>query len=158
MAVRVAGCVAIAVMSAAISACGGSSSSSSTGTTTQPAAAAAEAQIKRNWVEFFAPSTSPATAISLLQNGTEFAAAVKAQAKSPFASELSATVSSVKLTSPTTATVIYTLKVAGQLPVPGLKNATGSAVKTGSTWQVADSTFCQLLKLQGPAPAACPKG
>jgi hypothetical protein len=158
MAVRVAGCVAIAVMSAAIGGCGGSSARSSNTGTESSTTKLAIAQIKHNWVEFFAPSTSPATAITLLQNGTKFAAAVKAQAKSPFASELSATVSSVKLTSPTTATVIYTLKVAGQLPVPGLKNATGSAVKTGSTWQVADSTFCQLLKLQGPAPAACPKG
>ena len=158
MAIRVAGCVAAAVVSAALSACGGSSTSSSHKGAESSATKLAVAQIKHNWVEFFAPSTSPATAIGLLQNGTEFAAAVKAQAKSPFAAELSATVSSVKLTSPTTATVTYTLKVAGQLPVPGLKDATGSAVKTGSTWQVADGTFCRLLKLQGPVPAACPKG
>ena len=159
MAIRVAGCVAIAVVSAALSACGGSSGSSSSHTgTASSTTKLAVAQITHNWVQFFAPSTSPATAISLLQNGTKFAAAVKAQAKSPFAAELSATVSSVKVTSPTTATVTYTLKVAGQLPVPGLKNATGTAVKTGSTWQVADATFCRLLRLQGPAPAACPKG
>lgn len=158
MAVRVAGCVAIVVMSTAISACGGSSAGSSHTSTESSTTKLAVAQIKHNWIEFFAPSTSPATAISLLQNGIKFAAAVKAQAKSPFASELSATVSSVKLTSPTTATVTYTLKVAGQLPVPGLKDAIGMAVKTGSTWQVSDATFCRLLKLQGPAPAACPKG
>jgi len=158
MAIRVAGWVAITVVSAALSACGGSSSSRSHTGTASSTTKLAVAQITHNWVEFFAPSTSPATAITLLQNGTEFAAAVKAQAKSPFASELSATVSSVKLTSPTTATVTYTLKVGGQLPVPGLKNATGAAVKTGTTWQVADATFCRLLKLQGPAPAACPKG
>jgi hypothetical protein len=142
------------VMSAAIGACGGSSSSHKNKT---PSGTAAEDQIKHNWLEFFSPSTPTATTISLLQNGKQFAAAIDAQAKSPFAKESSASVSAVKLTSPTTAAVTYTLKIAGQA-VPGLKNATGLAVKTGSTWQVADATFCQLLKLQGPAPAACSKG
>lgn len=156
MAVRVAGCIAIAVMSATLGACG-SSSSSPHKNKAPSGTAATEAQIKHNWLEFFSPSTPAATTISLLQNGKRFAAAINAQAKSPFAKESSASVSAVKLTSPTTAKVTYTLKIAGQA-VPGLENATGLAVKSGSTWQVADATFCQLLKLQGPAPAACPKG
>ena len=156
MAVRLAAWLAIAVAGAAMSACGGGGSSSQ-GSKPTSATAAAEAQIKHNWIAFFDPSTPPAITVSLLQNGTKFAAAINAQAKSPFAKESSATVSAVKLTGPSTATVTYTLKIAGQ-PVPGLDNATGSAVKTGSTWQVAAVTFCHLLKLQGPVPAACPKG
>ena len=140
-----------------IAGCGSSGASSTRTNSATPATAQAVAEIKHNWVEFFAPSTSAAMAIPLLQNGAKFAAAVTAQAKSSFAKELSASVSSVKLTSANTATVTYTLKV-GALAVPGLKDATGTAVKTGSTWQVGDATFCQLLKLQGPAPAACPKG
>lgn len=149
-------CLVVVASGSALGACGGTSSTSST-TNSGSATKAAVAEISRNWVSFFSPSTPASTTASLLQNGTKFMAAIEAQAKSPFASQSSVTVSSVKLTSPTTATVTYTLKIAGQA-VPGLKNATGMAIKTGNTWQIADATFCQLLKLQGGAPAACPKG
>lgn len=154
---RVSPCLATAVVAAAIAGCGSSGRGSSQANTSNSSAASVEAQIKQKWLDFFNPSTPPSTTVSLLQNGTRFAAAINAQAKSPFAKESSVTVSSVKLTSLTTARVTYTLKLAGQ-PVPGLENATGTAVKAGGRWQVADSTFCHLLKLQGPAPAACPKG
>jgi hypothetical protein len=150
---RLCACLAIAILGAVTAACG-SSTKAGSGTS---AGKLAVAQIEQSWVKFFNPSTPPSAAISLLQNGTKFAATIDAQAKSPLAKESSATVSAVKLTGPTTATVTYTLKLAGQ-PVPGLKNATGTAIKTGSTWQVSDASFCQLLKLEGSAPAACPKG
>ena len=150
-------CLAIAVTGAVPAGCGASNSTSSQTAKAPTGAAATEAQITHNWLEFFDPSTPPATTVSLLQNGTRFAAAINAQAKSPFAKEASATVSAVRLTGPSTATVTYTLKLAG-VPVPGVKNATGLAVKTGGTWQVADASFCQLLKLEGAAPPSCTAG
>lgn len=156
MRIRVSLCAATALAVALVAGCGGSSGSHAN-TSTTSATKATVAQIDKNWIAFFNPSTPTSNTVSLLQNGSKFASAINAQAKSPFAKESSVTVSSTKLTSPTTATVTFTLKIAGQ-PVPGLKNATGTAIKTGNTWQVADSTFCKLLKLQGPAPAACPKG
>jgi len=153
---RVLVCLAIAVVGAALAGCGSSKSGTSQAKapSTPPSA---EAQVKHDWLEFFNPATPSATAVSLLQNGSKFAAVINAQAKSPFAKEASATVAGVKLTGPSTATVTYTLKLAGQ-PIPGLKNATGTAVKTGGTWQVADASFCQLLKLEGSAPPACAAG
>lgn len=157
MRAQVSSRLATVVTVMAIAGCGGGGGSTSQATKSASQTAATKAQIKRNWIEFFNPSTSPATTASLLQNGARFAAAINAQAKSPFAKESSVTVSSVALRSSTTATVTYTLKIAGQA-VPGLTNTTGTAVKTGGTWQVADSTFCKLLKLQGPAPPACAKG
>lgn len=147
-------CLAIALTGAVPAGCGASSSTSSQTNKAPSGTAATEAQIKHNWLEFFDPSTPPSTTVSLLQNGTRFAAVINAQAKSSFAKEASATVSAVKLTGPSSATVTYTLKLAG-VPVPGVKNAHGTAVKTGGTWQVADASFCQLLKLEGSAPPGC---
>jgi hypothetical protein len=154
---RVFVCLAAVIAGTVIAGCGSSGGGSSQATTTSSSTATEAAQVKHDWIEFFDPSTPPSRTVSLLQNGTKFAAVIDAQAKSAFAKESSVSVSAVKLTSPTTATVTYTLKLAGQ-PVPGLKNTTGTAVKTGTTWQVADSSFCKLLKLQGPVPAACPNG
>jgi hypothetical protein len=154
---RVPVCFAIALAGAVPAGCGSSATSSSQSKKAPSAAATTEAQIKHNWLEFFNASTPTATAVSLLQDGTKFAAVIDAEAKSPFAKEASATVSGVKLTSPSTATVTYTLKLAGQ-PIPGLKNASGMALKTGGTWEVADASFCQLLKLEGSAPPACHAG
>ncbi len=36
-----------------------------------------------------------------------------------------------------------------------LRNQTGYAVNTNGKWQVAEFTFCQLLTLEGSAPAEC---
>lgn len=147
---RLCACLAIAAATA-LAGCGSSSPKTNTASS---GSASAVSQIKKNWVAFFNPSTSASSKIPLLQNGTQFAPVINAQSKSPFAKEASAKVTAVKLTSATTATVTYTVLLAGS-PV---KTFQASAVKTGSTWQVADASFCQLLKLQGAAPPACPKG
>jgi|SRR5579884_2844234 len=145
--------LALALAGVVIGGCGSSKKSSHTNTS---AMASAEAQIKHNWVEFFNPSTSTSTRIALLQNGSKFAPVIAAQSKSSLAKQSAATVSAVKLSGPSSATVTYTVTLAGQ-PVPGLKNTTGMAIKSGSTWQVSDASFCRLLKLEGSAPPACPK-
>lgn len=145
-------CACLVIATLAVSAGCGSSSHSSKA---KSSSATAEAQIKQNWVAFFSPSTPASAKISLLQNGAQFAPVINAQAKSPLAKESSAKVTAVKLTGPTTATVTYTVLLAGK---PALPNAAGNAVKTGSTWQVSDASFCQLLKLEGSAPPFCPKG
>ena len=149
---RVYAYLALALVGVAVAACGSSASS----TTKKPAAAteSAEAQIKHNWKSFFSPSTTASEKEALLQNGTQFAAVLTAAAKNPLASQVSATVSEVKLTGPTTATVDYTISLAGK---PVLKNAKGTAVKSGDSWLVGDVSFCQLLKLEGASAAACSK-
>lgn len=155
MRIRASEYVAIALTGVAIAGCGSSSR-----ITTKPKKAITETSqtethIRQDWVAFFSPSTSPAVRMSLLQNGTKFAPEINALAKSPFAKESSAKVSSVKLTGLTTADVTYTVLIAG---APALKNAKGTAVKAGTSWQVADASFCQLLKLEGSAPRLCAKG
>lgn len=143
-----------AVASAALAGCGSSSSSSSHANKPSSPGASAISQIKRNWVAFFSPKTPASTKVSLLQNGSRFASVIQAQSKSPLAAQSSARVIAVKLTGPTTATVGYTVLLAGK---PALPHASGTAIEANGTWQVSDASFCQLLKLQGPAPPGCPK-
>lgn len=139
----------IALLGVGLGACGSSTSSSS-----PPSATSATAQIEQNWSKFFSGSGSPSGKEALLQNGQQFAPVIATLFKSPLAKGVSAKVSAVKLTGPTTATVTYTISVAGQ---PVVKDATGTAIKTGNTWLVGDASFCQLLKLEGSSPPACPK-
>jgi hypothetical protein len=152
MELRVPAFLTIAVAGTAIAGCG-SSSSSHPNTTSAPGGQA-EPQIEKVWTDFFSPSTSAATKISLLENGTQFAAVINAQQNSPLAKESAAKVSNVKLTGPETATVTYTVTRAGK---PALKNTTGTAVRSGGNWLVSAASFCQLLKLEGTAPPSCPK-
>lgn len=154
MELRLPAVLAIAVAGTTLAGCGSSNSGTHANTTRSPSEQA-ETQIKTVWVEFFSPSTPAARRISLLQNGQQFAYVINAQVNSPLAKESAAQVSEVKLTNPETATVTYTVTLAGK---PALKNTTGTAVKSGGDWLVSAASFCQLLKLEGSAPPSCPKG
>ena len=143
----------IALLGVGLGACG-----SSTSSTSQHSASATElavAQIQKNWAEFFSGSGSPSSKVALLQNGQQFAPIIETLFKLPLVKGLSAKVNEVTLTGPATAKVTYTLSLAGQSV---LNSATGAAVKSGNTWLVGDASFCQLLKLEGSSPPACPKG
>jgi hypothetical protein len=124
-----------------------SSASASTGGNS-----AAIGQIKANWEAFFSGHTSAEKKISLLQNGQKYAAVIRAQANSQLASSVSAKVTAVVVNSATSATVSYNIAAGGQTLLP---NQTGTAVNEGGVWKVGDVSFCQLLKLQGNAPAIC---
>jgi hypothetical protein len=124
----------------------GSSTSSGTGS------AAAAAKITANWEKFFNGKTSADQKIALLQNGQKFAEAIRAMAASPLFSAASAKVKAVVVNSATSATVSYDILENGST---ALSNQTGTAVNQGGTWKVGDVSLCQLLKLQGGAPAAC---
>lgn len=152
MASRLSAYLTIAAVGAALAGCGSSSTGSHS--KTKNAALVAAPQIKTVWTEFFSGKTSASTKISLLQNGQQFAPVINAQSKSPLAAQSSAQVSTVKLKGPSTATVTYTVLLAGK---PALKNATGTAVKVGGSWKVSDPSFCALLTLEGAAPPSCPK-
>ena len=162
-------------LTAALAACSSSASSSSSAATASTAAssapaasasaassapagsAAAIAQIKANWVKFFSSSTPNSERAALLQNGQTFASAIKSFASNPLASQVSAKVDSVTLSSATQAAVKYDLTAAGQSVASG---QTGTAILQDGTWKVGDDVFCGLLK-QGAAllnmtlPAAC---
>jgi hypothetical protein len=169
------------LLAGALAACSSSASSSSSSTTPSatastapsPSATTASAsattgggvagnvtaitEIKANWVKFFSSSTPNSERAALLENGQSFASAIKSFASNPLASQVSAKVDSVTLSSATQAAVKYDLTAAGNSVASG---QAGTAVLQDGTWKVGDDVFCGLLK-QGAAllnmavPAAC---
>ena len=167
------------VLVTAMAACSsGSSSSSSVATTptsvptsvsatatTSPTPAtsgsgssSAVAEITTNWNAFFNPSTPNSKRVQLLQNGSQFTAAISAFASSPLAAAVTSKVDSVTLSSATTAKVKYDLSAMGTTVATG---ASGTSVLQDGTWKVGDEVFCGLLteaKSAGitvPVPSAC---
>jgi hypothetical protein len=147
--------VAAPIILALLAGCGSSHHSSSSHTGAANTGAGAVAQITRAWTTFFNGATPTATRVSLLQNGRQFQPVLSSQAGSPLAQQASARVHGVTLTGARTATVRYDVLLAGKTALP---NQTGTAVLSSGTWQVADASFCALLRLEGAAPPACPKG
>jgi len=149
----------VLALALAVAACGSSSSSSSSSASSAPASSAlasgnsaATAQITANWEKFFNASTPTSERVALLQNGAAFAVAITGL--SHLVSGLGATVTSVTVTSPTSATVKYNLTASGSTLLSG---QTGTAVYENGTWKVGDASLCGLLKLVpgGSTPAAC---
>lgn len=145
------------VLTAVAAACGSSSASTTSSPTpsTLPSVAATTA-IKANWEKFFAGATPAAQKIPLLENGQQFAQTIQAQAQSPLAKSTAAKVSSVKVTSPTTATVKYSILLGTQVALAG---QTGQAVLQNGVWKVSAQSFQALLALEGAAsssPSASP--
>jgi hypothetical protein len=134
------------------SAAGGSAPATAPAAGGSSADAATVAAITKAYRTFFAPGTPLPTSIGLLQNGAAFASTLEQQGNSSFAQKASASVSDISLVSADTARLRYTISVGGQ---PMLKDQTGYAVRENGTWKLADYTFCQLMTLQGSAPAAC---
>ena len=152
---------------AACSGGGSTTSSAPASAPSSPAAAApsgsgsgsssAQQAITTNWEAFFNPQTPVAKRVSLLQDGQAMSSVISAQAGSGLASQATAKVTKVTVTSPTQAKVTYTILVAG---TPALKNQSGVAVNQGGTWKVGLASFCGLLALENSGstsglPAAC---
>ena len=135
-----------------VAACSSSSSPSSSAPASSLNTAAAVAEITANWEKFFNASTPTSERAALLQNGSAFAGAISGL--SHLVSGLGATVTSVTVTSPTTAIVKYNLTASGSTLLSG---ETGTAVYVNGSWKVGDASLCALLKLVpgGSTPAAC---
>lgn len=152
-----------------LAACGGGGSSSTKpASPTESATAAAEptggpaavAAITANWKTVFNGKASIPSRLALVENGSQVAAFVEAQAKTSFgaaAAGSTATVKSVTLTSPSQATVHYDVLLLG---TPLLKNQVGTAIYLNGIWKVAIASFCGLAYLEYPKgssqlPAVC---
>lgn len=145
-------------------ACGGSGPAKPQSTTSAPsspaagssAASSAQSQIAKNWEAFFSGKTSFAKSLSLLQDGSAFRSALRAQSTSSLAKEASVKVTKVTVVSPSKADVTYTILLSGS---PVLPNQKGEAVKENGTWKVGVASFCGLLKLENGGtsglPSAC---
>jgi hypothetical protein len=169
--------LACAALGVTLAACGGSSSGSSAASTSPSSAAASSAPaasssaasgssagsssaataVAANWTAFFSAKTPVAKRATLLQDGQDFTAVIKAQASSGLASAASAKVTKVTVTSPTQATVVYDIVVGGEAALPNQK---GTAVLQDGTWKVGLSSFCGLLTLEAGGkttglPAQC---
>ena len=163
---------ALAVMGCLIlTACGGGGSPSAKPASPKPAAsataaaepvsgAAAVAVITANWKTVFNGKAPLTRRLALVQDGSQVAAFVEAQAKTSFgqaAAGSTATVSSVIVMSPVQAVVHYEVLLLG---TPLLKNQVGTAVYLDGVWKVAIASFCGLAYLEYPKgspklPAAC---
>jgi len=159
-------CALIGLALTATACGGGSPSPSSTSkppAASSPAAGAggnAVAEITTNWEAFFSAKTPVSQRVSLLQDGPQFQSVISAQAGSGLASQASAKVTKVTVTSPTQATVKYDILLNG---TPALTNQTGTAVLDNGTWKVGVTSFCSLLALENGGkvvglPPACQSG
>ena len=151
-----------------LAACGGGGGSAASQKPTASPAAAAEpasgaaavAAITANWKTVFNGKAPIPERLALVENGSQVAAFVQAQAKTAFgaaAAGSTATVASVMITSPSQATVHYEVLLLG---TPLLKNQVGTAVYLNGIWKVAIASFCGLAYLQYPKgspklPAVC---
>ena len=151
LALTVAACSSSSSPSSSVPASSAPASSAPASAPTSDNAAAA-AEIKANWEKFFNASTPTSQRVALLQNGSAFAGAISGL--SHLVSGLGATVTSVTVTSPTTAIVKYNLTASGSTLLSG---ETGTAVYVNGSWKVGDASLCALLKLVpgGSTPAAC---
>ena len=92
-----------------------------------------------------------AAAVALVQDGTQLRAILVGESNSGFARGLSANVTKVHISSPTTATVTYTIVLGGVQ----LTSESGQAIKVGGTWLVSIQSFCGLLAAQHVTPPVC---
>ncbi len=151
----IAACAVLLVV--VVAACGKAVNAAASTAPSPSGSASATAAVKADWQEFFSGATSAARKIELLQQGQQFATTINAQASSPIAKGTQANVTSVTITSPTTATVTYSITQGGQTALPDQK---GQAVLMGGVWKVSAKSFEDLLKLEqgqmGVSPSASP--
>ena len=145
-----AGAVLLVVV---VAACGKAVNANATTAPSPSAAPSASAAVTADWQEFFSGATPAARKIALLQQGQQFAKTITAQASSPIAQGTQAKVTSVTVTSPTTATVTYSITMGGQTALPDQQ---GQAVLEGGVWKVSARSFQDLLKLEQGATGSMP--
>jgi hypothetical protein len=106
--------------------------------------------IAANFVMFFDGTRPAADKIGLLVDGQQHTAELEALAASPTGTKISATITSVTLTSPTEAEVHYSIMLDGQ---PALTEQLGTMILQDGEWKVSTATFQALLDWQrGASP------
>lgn len=115
--------------------------------------AAAEQQIRQNWQKFFDPATSTKDKQAVLENGEQMGPMLHAYSGDQRGGQVAAKVGKVEFTSPTEATVTYTLTLNGATALP---NASGKAVLQNGTWKVSVTALCALVRLSGDGSSSVP--
>lgn len=120
-------------------------------TTSTIDAAAARAEITANWEKFFRAASTIPEREALLENGSQYVAALTQRSTDPLQAQASAKVTMVEVTGPDRATVTYDVSLNGAVALPG---AQGVAVLQDGVWKVGAQSFCSLVSLgaTGPIP------
>ena len=140
------------VLAALVGGCGATTPTTFAVPTTINLPPAVQDDIAANWVTFFDGTQAIADRIGLLENGQQYAQQLDAFAGSPAGSTLSVSMSSVTVTSPTTAEVKYSLLEGGKMVLPG---QVGKAVLQDGVWKVgAESFLAVLAQLEGSTTPA----
>ncbi|MGW2048197.1 hypothetical protein ACWCPF_23890 [Streptomyces sp. NPDC001858] len=141
---------------------GGTGTPSAPATTSAPAAtnapadpAAAEREIRQNWEKFFDPATSSEDRQDVLEHGELMGPVLDVFSGDQRGDQVAAKVEKVEFTTPTEATVTYTLTLDGATALP---DASGTAVEDDGTWKVSVNSLCALVKLSGNAAASALPG
>lgn len=137
-----------AALSGALGACSSDTTSSSSPSPTSQSGtfdtATATRQVTKTWETFFSKDTPLAQKAALLENGSQFATALKAFGANPMVGQVTADVKSVTFPSTTKADVTYSISLNGQVVESSMA---GNAVYQNGKWLVADTTLCGLLQL-----------
>lgn len=158
--------LAAAGVTVVLAACGSSGDAGGDATTASPAQTTPSsastpstadevtvAAVTKAYQTFFASDSTAEQVEAAIQNGTRFHDTIAAEGSSKYSGTSGVKVTAVTLQSPDVAHVTFSVTSNGAVVLPG---ASGYAVRSGDgTWQVAAATFCQLLTLEGTAPAAC---
>lgn len=125
---------------------------SDTGVAATESPAAASAAIVGAYTTFFAPATSTADRIALVERGTEFETEISGMANHIRTALTTVEVTNVILAQPGKAELRFTLSISGSPVVDG---QVGHAVREADGWKIASATMCGLVAISGGVSQAC---
>jgi hypothetical protein len=108
--------------------------------------------IRADWTRFFDGRTPVGTRTTLVQKGCALRPVLRRLSAVPVSRSVSASVSKVRVVSPSTATVRYDVFVSGVVQLAGQE---GTAVKQDGVWKVGLGTVCRLLAIERASPPIC---
>ncbi|MGW5384390.1 hypothetical protein [Nocardia sp. NPDC003963] len=113
---------------------------------------AATAAIMGVYEAFFAPATSTADRIALVERGSEFETEISGMANHIRTALTTVDVTDVVLARSGQAELRFTLNISGN---PVVSGQVGHAVREADGWKIAASTMCGLVAISGGVSQAC---
>ncbi|MET8798740.1 hypothetical protein ABZV91_20255 [Nocardia sp. NPDC004568] len=114
--------------------------------------AATSAAIVGAYTTFFAPATSTADRLALVERGADFETEISGMANHIRTALTTVEVTDVVLAQPGKAELRFTLSISGSAVVDG---QVGHAVREADGWKIAASTMCGLVAISGGVSQAC---
>lgn len=114
--------------------------------------AAAAAAISGVYDTFFAPATSTADRIALVERGEDFETEIGGMVNHIRTALTTVQISDVTLLDSSSAELRFTLNISGN---PVVSNQVGHAVREPDGWKIAATTMCGLVAISGGTSQAC---